>query len=184
MLTLEDLPSVHGTDVRAKRSAVRRSIVRSAFDRRVVLKMIGVAGVGIGLSSLDVIGKKAFGLPSQWDTCPEWKAKLPAIYGVAAGSSAHETWYERWLYCNPVYGSSAGYVGGSYCAADGYHKDGIVGSTQYNRRPYSCADRNTWVWRVNGVAPDPDSRRCSDGKFRPAGSTAPFTNSTCMYFLP
>lgn len=83
-----------------------------------------------------------------------------------------------------------------FCAS-GYHRTDLVYQgydvnherfyKNYNQRPYSCKDKNAWVWHIsdNPAAPNPADKRCSDGKYRLefASSTGGWHYSVCRVYL-
>lgn len=173
MLTIEQIPETLERPESAPKSSVRQQIVSSAFSRRTFVQAVIASGLAMGLASLDAVAKLTrANAVTTWGDCPNWHPQLSAF------------WQGEWNRCNPTYGSAAGHVSSSFCAGDGWHKDGWERSTQYNRRPYSCLDRNAWAWRPNGSGEDPPPVRCSDGKFRFAQGSGQYTawvNSTCKW---
>lgn len=186
-VALETLPRTDAPPVGAQRSQVRKKLVRSAFSRRAIMKGTLVALSASALSSVDGLLRLsgAYANPPTWSHCSDY-----------VGKSWENGW---WTQCNPyandVDGNSVE-IGPDFCR-DGYHRNDTVynqaggGSTlQFERRPYSCiggaepgTGRNAWVWKVahNPAAPNPDDRRCSDGKYRLNGGGWHY--SVCQVFL-
>jgi len=157
-LQLSDIPSRSAQPAHAAPSAVRRAVVRQAFPRRSVLKSIAVAGMTLGIASLDLLptGSRAQAEPSTYLQCSAW---------LNSGT-------QEWLRCNPG-GSVHGNVGAVFCNSVGYHRiDTVTGEfgirTKFYRRHYSCTGndggRNAWVWRKNQQGNEPREVRCSDGR--------------------
>ena len=178
-VTLDALPSTSAAPSGAQRSQVRKQLVRSAFSRRSLIKGSLVAMSASALSSVDGMLRwsGAQALPPTWYNCSDY-----------VGSSWDNGW---WTQCNPYANDVDGNaveIGGGFCNSDNYHRNDLVAVgggvvRQFERRPYSCKDRNAWVWKIahNPAAPNPADRRCSDGKYRyDSGS---WHYSVCQHFL-
>ncbi|MBB3040837.1 hypothetical protein [Nocardioides soli] len=182
MLSLDQIPDALTQPARPEKSFVRQQILASAFTRRGLFRAVAATGMAIGLASLDGISRlRRAEAVTTWGNCPNWHPLLAGIYGVPAGSSAYKFWTLEWNKCNPTHGSAAGNIGPGFCGSDGFHRNGVVGSIEYDRRPASCAGRNTWAWKRNGVEPEPPDVRCSDGRFRLLSSGSAWVNSTCKH---
>ena len=177
MTVVADIPTVYEAPAAARDSAVRRQIIKGSFSRRSVLKGIIASAIAISLSSLEWIWtrNRANALPTTWQTCTAWQAQ--------PGTT------QDWSECNPD-GSSQGYISGTYCGDNNYHRkdqENVAPNTvnDYSQRFSSCAGRNAWEWFRNGAEPDPRARRCSDGKVRTLylGDQIAVHNSTCRFWL-
>lgn len=186
-LTLAALPGTDVAPAGARRSEVRRHLVRSAFSRRSILKGALVAMSASALSSVDGLLRLsgAQALPPTWTHCSDY-----------VGSSWDNGW---WTQCNPYANDVDGNaveIGSGFCNSDNYHRNDTVAQGYndrgdrifriFERRPYSCKDRNAWVWRIahNPAAPNPADRRCSDGKYRYDNfGDGNWHYSVCQFFL-
>lgn len=176
-IDIDTVPSATEAPARTDRSQVRADVVARHFGRRSLLKSVFALGVAVGLVSLEGVARlsRSYAAPSNWGDCPNWINRPGAA--------------PDWKQCNPD-GAASGYISGDYCDSTGYHRSGQVGDapytfTQYSREP-RCLDRNAWVWRTDGDAPEPRDRRCSDGRIRRFNNGRQiFTHaSTCQRLLP
>lgn len=155
-----DLPDAGAPPAqRARRSAVRRRMVNSAFSRRTMLKAFIAGGAAIGIGFLEMVS-----LP--------WKASAaPPTWGSCQAYEPYDT-TSLWNICNPC-AQRRPPISNFYCNNSGYHRKDTVheGSgvvTKYRRR-FSCGGgKNAWVWRIKNDfnRPNPRDRRCSDGRVR------------------
>lgn len=187
---LSDVPSTAVAPAGASRSRVRTTLIREGFGRRRFLQGALLVMSGSALATVDGMLKRsaAFAaLPPTWTHCDDY-----------VGTSWDPD--RRWPVCNPEANDVDGDpvdIGNYYCNSSDYHRidqvktaidpDGNPVYRNFERRPYSCKERNAWVWRIshNPATPNPADRRCSDGKYRieSSGSTGGWHYSVCQHFL-
>ncbi|UUW91326.1 hypothetical protein ABFU82_21860 [Nocardioides sp. WV_118_6] len=205
-LSLPEIPTTDPPHVRTRRSSARKALVRSQLGRRgFILGGLTSASV-VALGAFDgflakIPGVAAAPAAPTWNNCRAYLDAARARYG---GTDAT---YALWAECNPHASQHPGNVGddgvinpgdigSKFCASDGYHRrDYVVPANpdanrrKYDRRPYSCAGKNAWVWRVDLGRPLPNkrSRLCSDGKVEiiaPGGRHKNWFNTVCERRLP
>lgn len=181
-LSIVDIPSADVAPEGADRSRVRRELVRRAFSRRAIIKGAFIAASASALATVDGLLKwtAASAVPPTWYRCQDY-----------VGSS----WDNGlWTVCNPEANDVDGNaveIGSGFCAS-GYHRndqylrpEGYI--VNFERRPYSCKDKNAWVWHIadNPATPNPADKRCSDGKYRAEWSSgvSGWHYSVCRVYL-
>lgn len=188
-LQLSDIPDRDVAPPGASKSPMRRAMIHNAFGRRGFLKALGVGAVAMSLNALSLLPKltsRASAAPTTWTSCGQYMT----------------TARRHWAECNPY---ASGHTDGSmpishsFCGPDDYYrKDSyVVGSgserrrVRHYQRATSCANKNTWVWRISNnptVLPNYRDRRCSDGYYvvRRVSDNKFIsqTNAVCELILP
>ncbi|MGH3757528.1 hypothetical protein [Actinophytocola sp.] len=153
------------------RSGVRKTIKRTHFSRRGVLRSMLGAGMVVGIASLDLLptGRKAAAAPPTWRSCDAYPQ--------------YPSWAKN---CNA---NGAGqHVSIGYCGSTGYHRrDSTSAGCRFidYTRARRCLGKNAWVWRKDRVDPEYRNKRCSDGWVyvtECSGQTHRY-KSTCLKYL-
>jgi hypothetical protein len=166
----------------AARSTVHKTIKRTYFSRRGVLRTALGAGVVVGMTSLNLLafGKKAYAAPPTWGSCRDYD--YPALPAAE---------FKKWAKnCNA--NGDGQHVSRSYCGGGGYHRTDSSGGgcLHYNyTRARRCLGKNAWVWRKRDKPPvneGPRNKRCSDGwtfMVNSCSNESSRYKSTCIKYL-
>lgn len=181
-LAIADIPTADTAPPGAGRSRVRRDLGRRAFSRRSIIKGAVLTASASALATVDGFLKlsPAGAVPPTWYKCQDY---------------TNSSWDNGlWTICNPDANDVDGdpvEIGSGFCAA-GYHRNDQVpvwsgAITNYERRPYSCKNKNAWVWHISDdpSGTNPADKRCSDGKYRSewAGGQSGWHYSVCRVYL-